>query len=86
MKVILSLIAVCLVMITAKLYLPEASAEVEGKSYKEYVMDKEFAQAVVVIVEQRCMSPFQQLYANGMFVDKPQIRIGCYDSDLVKQE
>ena len=37
MKVILSVIAVCLVMITAKLYIPEASADVDDKGFMGYV-------------------------------------------------
>ena len=86
MKVILSVIAVCLVMITAKLYIPEASADVDDKGYMGYVEDKKFARAVAFIVQTRCVSPYQQLYVNGMYADKQQVGIYCYDPDLVNQE
>jgi hypothetical protein len=51
MKVILSVIAVCLVMITTKLYIPEASAEVDGMGYNELKRDRDFKKAVHAIIE-----------------------------------
>ena len=50
MKFLLSVIAVCLVMITTKLYIPEASAEVGGMSYNELKRDPDFKEAVLFIV------------------------------------
>ena len=86
MKVILSVIAVCLVMITAKLYIPEASADVDDKGYMGYVTDMEFARAVAFIVQSRCVSPSQQFYVNGMYANKPQVGIYCNEPDLINEE
>ena len=51
MKYILSVIAVCLVLITAKLYIPEANAEVAGMNQFDLRMDYDFKQAVKWLVE-----------------------------------
>jgi len=59
MKVILSVIAVCLVMITTKLYIPEASADVDGMNSNELRRDRDFKRAVQDIVGD-C-----QLYGNA---------------------
>jgi hypothetical protein len=56
MKFLLSVIALCLVMITAKLYIPEAHAEVGGMNWFAMQQDKDFSQAVRLIVEERCFS------------------------------
>ena len=52
MKVILSVIAVCLVMITAKLYIPEAEAEVAGMDSYDLQYDYDFKDAVETIIEE----------------------------------
>lgn len=54
MKVLLSIIAVCLIMITAKLYLPEASAEVGGMDYYELSNDYDFREAVKSTINEEC--------------------------------
>ncbi len=51
MKYILSVIAVCLVLITAKLYIPEASADVAGMSQFELRRDYDFKKAVRYLIE-----------------------------------
>ena len=51
MKFLLSIIAVCLIMITAKLYLPEASAEVDGMDSYDLRTDYDFREAVEDVVE-----------------------------------
>ena len=56
MKVILSVIAVCLVMITTKLYIPEASAEVDGMDYEDLKNDEDFKDAVRATVGRYCRS------------------------------
>ena len=52
MKFLLSVIAVCLVMITTKLYIPEAKAEVAGMDSYELKYDYDFKDAVQGIVEE----------------------------------
>jgi hypothetical protein len=51
MKFLLSVIALCLVMITAKLYIPQAQAEVGGKDWQELGWDSDFTYAVKKLVE-----------------------------------
>lgn len=51
MKFILSIIAVCLVLITAKLYIPEANAEVAGMDQFDLRMDYDFKRAVIYLIE-----------------------------------
>lgn len=51
MKYILSVIAVCLVLITAKLYIPEANAEVGRMDHFELRRDIDFKKAVRYLVE-----------------------------------
>ena len=57
MKYILSVIAVCLVLITAKLYIPEANAEVGGMNQFDLRRDYDFRQAVKHIVEYELSVP-----------------------------
>ena len=59
MKFLLSVIALCLVMITAKLYIPEAQAEVLTGYETSLVLD---AVAKRCRVEQK---PIQQLISDG---------------------
>ena len=54
MRFILSVIAVCLVLITAKLYLPQAHAEVDGMDSYDLSNDYDFRRAVERVVERRC--------------------------------
>ena len=56
MKFLLSVIALCLVMITAKLYLPEAQAEVNGMNRYALYRDRDFNQAVRDVVVNHCTS------------------------------
>ena len=51
MKYILSVIAVCLLLITAKLYIPEANAEVARMDHYELRRDIDFKKAVRYLVE-----------------------------------
>ena len=51
MKFLLSVIALCLVMITAKLYIPEAQAEVGGMNWMQLYDDQDFEFAVEKIVK-----------------------------------
>ena len=46
MKFLLSVIALCLVMITAKLYIPEAQAKVGGINKNQLINDRDFKEAV----------------------------------------
>ena len=52
MKFLLSVIALCLVMITAKLYIPKAQAEVGGMDQFDLRMDYDFKRAVEHIIEE----------------------------------
>ena len=54
MKFLLSVIAVCLVMITAKLYIPEAQAKVGGMNKNQLIKDRDFKEAVFYIVDRKC--------------------------------
>jgi len=54
MKFLLSVIAVCLVMITSKLYIPEAHAEVGGMDYIDLQYDDDFTNAVKGVVSMAC--------------------------------
>lgn len=51
MRFLLSVIAVCLVMITAKLYIPEVQADVDGMNAYELASDWEFIEGVRMVVE-----------------------------------
>ena len=51
---LLGVIAVCLFMITLKLYVPEANAEVSGMDYYELRTDYDFKKAVKYVVESNC--------------------------------
>jgi len=53
---LLGVIAVCLFMITLKLYVPEANAEVAGVDMYELVNDSVFNYAVRSIVEHDCVT------------------------------
>ena len=50
-KGLLSVIAVCLVMITAKLYIPQVQAEVDGMDSWDLRSDYDFKNAVEDIIE-----------------------------------
>ena len=54
MKIILSVIAVCLVMITVKLYTPDAEAYVGGKDWHQLMNDHDFKRAVKEVVQDSC--------------------------------
>ena len=54
MKFLLSVIAVCLVMITAKLYIPVVEAEVDGMDAYDLMYDLDFQQAVGAVVNSNC--------------------------------
>ena len=51
---LLGVIAVCLFMITLKLYVPEANAEVAGMDSYELRTDYDFKKAVKYVVENNC--------------------------------
>ena len=55
MKFLLSVIAVCLVMITSKLYIPEAHAEVGGMDSWDLANDYDFKRAVKKVVQGNCI-------------------------------
>ena len=50
-NLLLSVIAVCLTLITIKLYIPEAIAEVAGMGYTDLRRDRDFRRAVQYIVD-----------------------------------
>ena len=55
MKFILNIIAVCLLMITAKLYIPNAQAhEYSRMDYRSLARDRDFQKAVTKVVEDKC--------------------------------
>ena len=54
MKILLSVIAVCLVMITVKLYMPEVNAEVAGMDKSDLVNNDDFSRAVITVVNRTC--------------------------------
>ena len=66
MKYILSVIAVCLVLITAKLYIPEASADVAGMNQFELYQDIQFKRAVERIIEDETDEKFEEI--NDVFL------------------
>jgi len=64
MRFLLSAIAVCLVMITAKLYIPEAQAQDMGAYDLFY--DANFQKAVGLVVSDNCkISVDETIYFNG---------------------
>ncbi len=50
---LLTIITVCMIMITVKLYIPDAEAKIDGKSWSQLQLDFDFKKAVENIVE-RC--------------------------------
>lgn len=54
MNITFKIIAICLVLITAKLYIPEAEAKIDGKSFAQLVKDQDFHDAVLYLVDQQC--------------------------------
>ncbi len=54
MKFLLSVIALCLVMITAKLYIPQAQAKVGGMDDGQLYLDRHFQRAVMRVVKRKC--------------------------------
>ena len=54
MRFLLSVIAVCLVMITAKLYIPEVKADVGGMDAYDLMYDLDFQQAVGMVISGNC--------------------------------
>lgn len=55
MRFLLSVIAVCLLMITAKLYIPSVQAhELSKLDYRALARDRDFQKAVTKIVEDKC--------------------------------
>ena len=66
-KGLLSVIAVCLVMITAKLYVPQVQAAADGMNWAELQRDFDFRTAVRRTVEETCFLPYptdQQMLSN----------------------
>ena len=51
MEILLSIIVVCLVLITANLYLRTAGAEVDGMNFSQLRLGLDFRRAVQAIVE-----------------------------------
>jgi hypothetical protein len=67
MKFLLSVIALCLVMITAKLYVPQVQAEVDGMNWVQLIRDDDFRTAVRRTVRESCFLPYptdQQMLSN----------------------
>ena len=62
MKFLLSVIAVCLVMITSKLYIPEAQAEVAGMDSWDLRSDYDFKKAVKHVVTDGCWVDDESIY------------------------
>ena len=61
MRFLLSVIAVCLVMITAKLYIPEAKAEVAGMDSYDLRTDYDFKRAVQRIIQDQTNQKFTEI-------------------------
>ncbi len=61
MKFLLSVIAVCLLMITAKLYIPEANADISYNDQYELLSSYEFKQAVKQIIEDETEEDFEAI-------------------------
>ena len=57
-KGLLSVIAVCLVMITAKLYVPQVQAAADGMNWAELIRDDDFRTAVRRTVKESCFVPY----------------------------
>ena len=51
MKILLNVIAVCLVMLTVKLYTPDANANLDNLSRGDLMTNTNFSNAVKVIIE-----------------------------------
>tara|TARA_B100001173_G_scaffold249701_1_gene220397 strand:- start:273 stop:647 length:375 start_codon:yes stop_codon:yes gene_type:complete len=66
MKFLLSVIAVCLVMITSKLYIPEANADISYNDQYELLSSYDFDRAVERIIEDKTKNQFQ-LYQDYQF-------------------
>ena len=62
MKFLLSVIAVCLLMITAKLYIPEANADISYNDQYELLSSYEFKRAVERIVEDETDEVYKELH------------------------
>jgi hypothetical protein len=69
MKFLLSVIAVCLVMITSKLYIPKVEADVDGMNAYELASDREFKRAVQGIVGQCYVAVRKNAYVDGDYAD-----------------
>ena len=54
MKFIHSVIAICLVLITANLYFPTADAEIDGMRWFELEYDIDFVKGVTAVVNSYC--------------------------------
>ena len=78
---LLGVIAVCLFMITLKLYIPEANAEVAGMDWQELERDRDFNSAVKRIATPHVLREVSnRCKANTGGKDttyNPQIRIYC---------
>ena len=61
---LLGVIAVCLFMITLKLYVPEANAEVAGMDSYALINDSEFDLAVRTVVRSSCYIDFDGIHIN----------------------
>ena len=79
MKFLLSVIALCLVMITAKLYIPEAQADVAGMDEYDLMSDYAFNDAVTTIVKTECVVNSQDVknVMSGSYKLTYQINIDC---------
>ena len=58
---LLTIIAVCMIMITVKLYIPDAEAKIDGKNWSQLQYDFDFKKAVENIVE-RCEVDDESIY------------------------
>jgi len=63
-KGLLSIIAVCLVMITAKLYIPQVDASVGGKNWSQLRNDNDFNMAVKDVINMDCYVEFSATQTN----------------------
>ena len=74
MKFLLSVIAVCLVMITAKLYIPEAKAEVAGMDSYDLQTDYDFKRAVQRIIQDQTNQKFIKIDEELAEIDEVMIQ------------
>ena len=76
MKFIHSVIAICLILITANLYFPTVEAEVAGMDWFDLITDADFVRGVKHIVTDFCETHVIEIYDLPV---SPSLELSRYD-------